>query len=174
MSNISSEFSVRPMIPPYYVCGECEAQGVKLWRRYGVAIDSEILRCGACASKHEGAPLDLSRSQSCGGLCPAVPRWGEKMHWYSHHDSPAEAVAWWEALPVRFDGEWRVWGGTLRWIDREAWRALSMPLVRSALSGDRLLVFFPDDADDVTTLRGRLAVMSSEIESLRARLGGAA
>lgn len=165
---------------------------MRLWRR-DASLSSEPWRCGSCASKHEGAPLSLASTQSCGNLVPALPRW-DTLSCYGHQEAPAEAVAWWEALPVALTGEWRVPGGVMRWVDRQTWRELEMPtpkharsddhmrvlgasLIRYVLSEDWILVFIADESpapSEVDVLRRRIADLETELTSLRTNAGGAA
>ncbi len=109
------------MIPDYYKCGHCGADGVKLWRKSATSepVLSQPLLCGACTAKEQGHPLDLAESDQCWGRCPAIPdlRGG----WWGYTSVPAEGRAWWDALPLALDGEWPVRGGVLRWMPyREA------------------------------------------------------
>ncbi|OHA80755.1 MAG: hypothetical protein A2675_01240 [Candidatus Yonathbacteria bacterium RIFCSPHIGHO2_01_FULL_51_10] len=40
-------------VPEYYVCGECGASGVKLWREYQTFLDHQSLRCLICACREQ-------------------------------------------------------------------------------------------------------------------------
>lgn len=104
------------MIPDYYKCGHCGADGVKLFRKSATSepVISQPLLCGACTAKEQGHPLDLAESDQCWGRCPAIPdlRGG----WWGYTSVPAEGCAWWDALPLALDGEWRVRGGAMRWM----------------------------------------------------------
>lgn len=114
------------MIPADYKCGQCGAEGVKLWRKSATSepVHEQPLLCGACTEKEQGKPLDLAQSDQCWGRCPAVPdlRGG----WWGYSSVPEEGVAWWHALPLQLDGEWKVRGGVMRW----------MPLARAYSSTD--------------------------------------
>lgn len=59
-------------VPPTYVCGECRATGVKLWRRYQTFSNKLSLRCMNCACKEEGevfTPTEDGRSLYTGEVC---------------------------------------------------------------------------------------------------------
>ncbi len=99
------------MIPPDYKCKDCDMQGVKLWRGYqSIPIE---LRCGACTSKHENRTLDLAESDQCAWSVPAIPDL-QGAYW-GYTSVPAEGVAWWKALPLKLEGEWRDKNDTYRW-----------------------------------------------------------
>jgi len=100
------------VIPPDYKCGACAAEGVKLWRGYN---ESHVeLRCGDCAASEQRRVVDLSEGDQIGWSVPAVPdlRGG----WWGIHERSAEARAWWDALPLRITGEWKVRGGRMAWL----------------------------------------------------------
>lgn len=104
------------MIPPDYVCGHCGAEGVKLFRKSATSepVKTQPLLCGDCTEKEQKHTLDLSESDQCWGRCPAIPdlRGG----WWGYTSVPAEGCAWWDALPLRLTGEWKVRGGVMRWM----------------------------------------------------------
>ena len=108
------------MIPADYVCGHCGADGVKLWRKSATSepVHKQPLLCGACTAKEQGHTLDLSESDQCWGRCPAIPdlRGG----WWGYTSVPAEGCAWWDALPLKLTGEWKVRGGKLVWMPYRA------------------------------------------------------
>jgi hypothetical protein len=93
-----------------YKC-TCGASGVKLWRRYQ-SFDAELF-CVDCAGKTTGKDVSaidsasLLTSDQIGNLVPAVPSpsgfWG-----YNSTSMPAEAVAWWQNMPLRASS-WEVW-----------------------------------------------------------------
>jgi hypothetical protein len=66
-----------------YVCSECGAEGVKLWRQYQTVVENIRLLCGECALKDQGkaGPIDKEgkRKGICGltdqigWLVPAIP-----------------------------------------------------------------------------------------------------
>jgi len=108
------------VIPSDYVCGHCGADGVKLFRKSATSepVHSQPLLCGDCTEKEQGHTLDLSVSDQCWGRCPAIPdlRGG----WWGYTSVPAEGCAWWDALPLRLTGEWKVRGGVMRWMPYRA------------------------------------------------------
>lgn len=101
------------MIPADYVCRDCAASGVKLWRK-SASFEPVSLLCATCTVVEQKHPLDLSDSDQCWGRCPAVP--DLRGSYWGYTSVPAEGVAWWDALPVRLDGEWPVKGGKERWL----------------------------------------------------------
>ncbi len=104
------------MIPLDYKCGHCGAEGVRLWRKSATSepVHQQPLLCGACTEKEQGHALDLTESDQCWGRCPAIPdlRGG----WWGYTSVPPEGCAWWDALPLRHDGEWKVRSGVMRWM----------------------------------------------------------
>lgn len=108
------------MIPDYYKCGKCGAEGVKLWRKSATSepVLEQPLLCGDCTVTEQGHALDLAESNQCWGRCPAIPdlRGG----WWGYTSVPAEGCAWWDALPLRVTGEWPVRGGVMRWMSYHA------------------------------------------------------
>lgn len=104
------------MIPLDYKCGACAAEGVKLWRGYNELHIN--LRCGDCAASEQKRVVDLSEGDQIGWSVPAVPdlRGG----WWDYTSVPAEGCAWWDALPLRLTGEWKVRGGVMRWMPYRA------------------------------------------------------
>lgn len=83
-------------VPADYRCAGCGAHGVKLWRGY---MDPRpVLRCGPCTKAHEGRALNLDASCECGWSVPAVPR--PQGGFFPYFATPADAAAWWWALPV--------------------------------------------------------------------------
>jgi hypothetical protein len=112
------------MIPTDYVCKKCGATGVKLWREYQTFANHTKLLCGACTSQDQGRPLDLSDGDQCGWMVPAVPTLEPEAPWWGYTSVPAEGVAWWKALPLQLDGEWKTREGTMRWLPQGEWLAL--------------------------------------------------
>ena len=109
------------MIPDFYKCGRCGADGVKLWRKSATSepVLEQPLLCGDCTVAEQGHALNFAESDQCYGRCPAVPdlRGG----WWGYTSVPAEGCAWWDALPLALTGEWKVRGGVMRWMPyREA------------------------------------------------------
>lgn len=104
------------MIPDFYKCGGCGADGVKLFRKSATSepVLKQPLLCGDCTASEQKHPLNLAKSDQCWGRCPAIPdlRGG----WWGYTSVPAEGCAWWDALPLRLTGEWPVRGGVMRWM----------------------------------------------------------
>lgn len=104
------------MIPDFYKCGRCAAEGVKLFRKSATSepVLEQPLLCGDCTVMEQGHALNLAESDQCWGRCPAIPdlRGG----WWGYTSVPAEGCAWWDALPLRLTGEWPVHGGVERWM----------------------------------------------------------
>lgn len=93
-----------------YVCEDCGAEGVKLWRPY-MSFDVH-LRCKRCAIADQEPDFDPSAaSDEIGWLVPAVPVVGLQSGYWGYASVPRERVQWWKALPeeepyvvVMFDG----------------------------------------------------------------------
>ncbi len=102
-------------VPENYVCGECGASGVKLWRAYQTFLEHQSLRCLPCACKEQNkvrTPTEDGRSL-----------YTDKInHWYRTADMEP---GWWQgynpekgppsdAIETRIEGEktdqigWRV------------------------------------------------------------------
>lgn len=70
---------MNPLCPPSYVCAECGAHGVKLWREYSTCLEYITLRCHACARVNQKKGLEdasereLSNIYCIGWLVLAVP-----------------------------------------------------------------------------------------------------
>ncbi len=92
--------------PADYVCAECRAVGVKLWRQ---AHDAGSLLCGPCALKdqdHEGplrsdgkTPWRTTWTGHIGNLLPAVPTPDNDTFW-GYTSVPQDGVEWWKRLPL--------------------------------------------------------------------------
>ncbi len=104
------------MVPSFYVCSACKAGGLKLWRQYQTFADHIQLLCAACAEKDQDKPIDLSESDSCGWLVPAVPTLDANAPYWGYTSAPAEGCAWWKALPLSHEGEWKTKDGLARWM----------------------------------------------------------
>lgn len=89
-------------MPAGYVCADCGAQGVKLWRP---SHDTGPLRCEDCGTKHEIAAGRSERSirerrrATLGYLLPAVPDEDGSMWGYS--SVPEPFCIWWYRLPTK-------------------------------------------------------------------------
>lgn len=95
-------------MPPGYVCADCGAQGVKLWRP---SCDTGPLRCEACGTKHEIAAGRSERSirerrgDTLGYLLPAVP--AEDGGTWGYTSVPEPYCIWWYRLPTKPGAEAR-------------------------------------------------------------------
>lgn len=86
-----------------YVCSDCGAHHVRLWRDYSTCLDSQTLRCRACAIVHSGKPEDhVFAGDSIGWQVPAVPTPDGETFW-GYTSVPLAAVKWWQALPESKD-----------------------------------------------------------------------
>lgn len=79
---------------PDYVCADCGASGVRLWREYQTFLEHQVLRCRACAEKHAGKTMI---GDQIGWMVLAVPAPGNT--YWGYTSVPAEDVAWWKSLP---------------------------------------------------------------------------
>ncbi len=91
--------------PEGYVCGDCEAHGVKLWRDPDAFVALPRLRCAWCAEKHQRAirGRDWRRDPTfdgdhIGALLPATPTEDGSTFW-GYTSAPRAACAWWKRLP---------------------------------------------------------------------------
>ncbi len=91
------------LLPMPYVCAECGASGVRLWRDYGLFLRNISLRCRGCSEEHQAKytdKLELKRTRETdqiGWLVPAVPT--DDGTFWGYASTPNHAYAWWEALP---------------------------------------------------------------------------
>lgn len=99
------------LAPQEYVCGDCGASGVKLWREYNTFLSHQHLRCAQCAMKDQektGTVGDDGRRDSgdghmtdqVGWLIPAVPTEEGDTFW-GYTSVPQAGVDWWRRLPTR-------------------------------------------------------------------------
>lgn len=98
-------------VPDGYVCADCGAFGVKLWREYQTFLENQVLRCCKCAGKSQnkdvssidadGKRVDQTgcRTDQIGWLVPAVPT--EDGSYWGYTSVPAEGCIWWRRLPNR-------------------------------------------------------------------------
>lgn len=89
--------------PLPYVCGQCGAEGVKLWREYLPLLEHQQLTCAKCATQEHVdesgyRESDLGRTGQIGWCVPAVPAPGGTFWGYT--SVPDSGVAWWRALPT--------------------------------------------------------------------------
>lgn len=92
-----------------YVCGECKASGVRLWRPYA-PTDAEfrLLLCRSCATRsHEmrttseqrlSAERLFGQTDQIGWLVPAVPD-ESGTSFYGYTSVPDAGIEWWQRLP---------------------------------------------------------------------------
>lgn len=78
--------------PKGYVCYDCEARGVKLWRQYQTFADHVQLLCMDCACKAQ----KLTRYPTEDGKSLYT---GELHHWYRTPDMPPDH--WWGYDPEK-------------------------------------------------------------------------
>jgi hypothetical protein len=88
--------------PKGYRCGNCGANGCRLWREYGTLCPG--LLCADCAERDQGKRLVFSNSDTIGWYVPAVPT-ADDAGWWGYTSVPDAGVAWWKALPTRPDRE---------------------------------------------------------------------
>lgn len=93
---------------PGYICGDCGAEGIKLWREYNTCADYTRLLCASCACADQGKPDDVDasgyrgrrRSDQIGWFVPAVPTEDLSTYW-GYSSVPEAGVTWWRRLPTR-------------------------------------------------------------------------
>ena len=87
-----------------YVCADCGASGVRLWREYSTFLNHQHLRCRSCAvlnQTHRASDCWSSEpfGDQIGWLVPAVPTVEMDTYW-GYSSVPQDRVDWWNALPV--------------------------------------------------------------------------
>ena len=82
-----------------YMCQDCGAAGVRLYREYQTFLDHQRLRCTACALARQGL-TEPDGPHTIGWLVAAVPTEGGETYW-GYTSVPEAGVKWWEALPVK-------------------------------------------------------------------------
>ena len=99
-----------------YVCSNCPAHGVKLWRLYpnSVLAEHQVLLCAACAAPGIDVDDDGRRDDDGGretwtdqldhaehgSMVPAVPTEDGETFW-GYTSVPEDGVRWWRALPTK-------------------------------------------------------------------------
>ena len=90
-----------------YICVECDAAGVKLWREYNTFLSHQTLKCRAC-SEIEQAPalerrknsfMDMPKTDTIGWRVPAVP--DDTGTFWGYTSVPQDRVEWWNGLPEK-------------------------------------------------------------------------
>lgn len=102
----------KPETPSNYVCSECGASGVKLWREYQTFLNHQTLRCAPCAAKIEHKNIsDIDaygrrtidqfggRTDTIGWYVPAVPTEENDSFW-GYTSVPEAGCDWWAKLPT--------------------------------------------------------------------------
>ncbi len=87
-------------LPMAYRCIGCDAENVKLWRKYQTFLCNQTLKCRACSEADLRKPMtmkDRDRSDAIGWSVPAVP--DDTGTFWGYTSVPEGAVAWWRALP---------------------------------------------------------------------------
>lgn len=101
------------MIPNNYACANCNANAIKLWCD---GSDSDQGFCARCLESKRSIVVDLSVSVFADNYFPAILRAPGVPEFYARRELPRHAMAWWNALPLKQDGEWNVPGGVERWV----------------------------------------------------------
>jgi hypothetical protein len=96
--------------PQEYVCGNCGASGVKLWREYQTVCPP--LLCAKCAASEQDRDISTLDGDGCrasdlgrrprtdqiGWRVPAVPD-EEGVGYWGYTSVPEAGVNWWRELP---------------------------------------------------------------------------
>ena len=97
--------------PPNYVCSECGASGIKLWRDYQTFLEHQSLLCAKCAAKEQKKDIsDIDkdgrrktehgiRTDQIGWRVPAVPTEENDTYW-GYCSVPSAGCEWWRRLPT--------------------------------------------------------------------------
>ena len=97
MSNMATSYASGKTAPGY-VCSECGASGVRLYRPY--SSSDPVLRCTGCALKNQNRDQpDQPSAHSIGWLVGAVPTECGESFW-GYTSVPDAGVEWWNSLPV--------------------------------------------------------------------------
>lgn len=94
--------------PEGYVCKDCGAKGVRLYREYNTFLEYQHLSCRACArqrfpeyctpEKDAQRLLHSPEEHSIGGVVAAVPTEDGSTYW-GFTSVPQPGVEWWNNLP---------------------------------------------------------------------------
>ncbi len=87
------------MTPTKYICSECGAAGVRLYRKY--SSSHVALRCRRCTIRHEGSDAATRTASECniGWSVAAVPTDEECSEWWGYTSVPQDRCDWWYQLP---------------------------------------------------------------------------
>lgn len=110
LNEIAFEY-VAGTVPAGYICADCGAAGVKLWRDYSVVLERIKLWCAPCACARMEVVDDVdsdgyrpnvssTRSVCIEELVPAIPTEENDTFW-GYSSVPEEGVKWWRRLPTR-------------------------------------------------------------------------
>ncbi len=91
--------------PIPYICSECKAEGVKLWREAQTFLSNLTLKCRGCSEVEQKPALDRLKESSLrdhktdqiGWWVPAVP--DDTGTFWGYTSAPTDRVEWWAALP---------------------------------------------------------------------------
>lgn len=86
--------------PEGYICSDCGASGVRLYREYQTFLENQHLRCRACACKKQHRGPDNHSEYSIGWLVAAVPT-EDGLTFWGYTSVPDDGVKWWDNLPKR-------------------------------------------------------------------------
>lgn len=92
-------------VPSGYVCKDCGATGVRLYRRDHIILQARWgLLCRSCALKEQKmTEPDHPAEYTVGWLVAAVPSEDEQTYWevtyWENDPSPKHGVEWWNRLP---------------------------------------------------------------------------
>lgn len=96
-----SKFSyISGEIPKEYICSICNANGIKLYRKYQTFLDQQKLYCKACAFKDQTHNLTgdcCVGKYVIGWLVAAVPTEDGSTYW-GFTSVPDDGVKWWDGL----------------------------------------------------------------------------
>jgi hypothetical protein len=93
-----TSFSYDGPPPLEYICSQCGANGVRLYRQYNTFAGYLKLKCRACACQDQQTK-PLSKSEHCiGFLVAAVPTEEGDTFW-GYTSVPDRGVVWWDKLP---------------------------------------------------------------------------
>jgi hypothetical protein len=93
------------LTPCGYVCADCGAENVRLYREYQTFLDSQRLRCRCCSLANQDRSEaeefgDGSSEHSIRWLVAAVPTEDGSTYW-GYTSVPDAGVKWWEQLPKK-------------------------------------------------------------------------